>query len=71
MATATFYQRNGAYATYKGGYVLIKNNGILQFLLLLPPPDLFDLHLSGLCVRGQATVRICIFPFLFFQSTMV
>ena len=71
MATATFYQRNGAYATYKGGYVLIKNNGILQFLLLLPPPDLFDLHLSGLCVRGQATVRICIFLFLFFQSTMV
>ena len=47
MATATFYQRNGAYATYKGGYVLIKNNGILQFLLLLPPPDLFDLHLSS------------------------
>ena len=49
MATATFYQRNGAYATYKGGYVLIKNNGIL---LLLPPTDLFDLHLSVLCVRG-------------------
>ena len=68
MATATFYQRNGAYATYKGGYVLIKNNGIL---LLLPPPDLFDLHLSVLCVPGQATVRICIFLFLFFQSTMV
>ena len=62
MATATFYQRNGAYATYKGGYVIIKNNGIL---LLLPPSDLFDLHLSVLCVR------ICIFLFLFFQSTMV
>ena len=68
MATATFYQRNGAYATYKVGYVLIKNNGIL---LLLPSPDLFDLHLSVLCARGKATVRICIFLFLFFQPTMV
>ena len=62
MATATFYQRNGAYATYKGGYVLIKNNGIL---LLLPPPDLFDLHLSVLGVRVW---EFAFFSFCFFSQ---